>query len=70
VTVSVTYGDEAVEIEVVDTGQGPTVPVRTGRGLAGMKERVALHAGTMEAGPGPAAGFAVRVWLPLGGAPA
>ena len=35
VTVSVTYGDEAVEIEVQDTGQGPTVPgshrTRTGR---------------------------------------
>jgi signal transduction histidine kinase len=70
VTVSVTYGDEAVEIEVLDTGQGPTVPVRTGRGLAGMKERVALHAGRIEAGPGPAGGFAVRVWLPLTGAPA
>jgi signal transduction histidine kinase len=70
VTVSITYGDEAVEIEVLDTGQGPTVPVRTGRGLAGMKERVALHAGRIEAGPDPAGGFKVRVWLPLGGAPA
>jgi signal transduction histidine kinase len=70
VTVSLTYGDAAVEIEVQDTGQGPTVPIRTGRGLVGMKERVALHAGRIEAGPGPAGGFAVRVWLPLTGASA
>ena len=69
-TVSVAYGDEAVEIEVLDTGRGPTVPIRTGRGLVGMKERVALHAGRIETGPGPAGGFAVRVWLPLTGAPA
>ncbi len=66
-TVAVTYDEEAVVIEVLDTGHGPTVPVRSGRGLVGMKERVALHAGRFEAGPGATGGFAVRVWLPLTG---
>jgi signal transduction histidine kinase len=35
-----------------------------GRGIAGMKERVALVGGRIEAGPGRETGYRVRAWLP------
>ncbi|MEU4806552.1 sensor histidine kinase [Actinosynnema sp. NPDC023587] len=51
-------------VSVVDSGTGPVGA--PGHGLLGMGERVALHGGAVEAGPGPAGGFAVRAVLPLG----
>ncbi len=38
---------------------------RMGHGIAGMRERAALHGGSVEAGPLPAGGFAVRARVPL-----
>lgn len=35
------------------------------RGLVGMRERAALHAGELRAGPGPDGGFEVDGWLPI-----
>jgi signal transduction histidine kinase len=39
---------------------------RSGHGLAGMRERVALLGGSMSAGPAPDGGFVVSAVLPLG----
>lgn len=57
-----------VEIEVVDDGGGDhgRHDRATGHGLAGMRERVALYGGTVEAGPQQTGdGFRVLVRLPL-----
>jgi signal transduction histidine kinase len=53
-----------VELDVADTGRAVVTPAPDGRGLAGMRERAALHAGTVVAGPrGSGAGWLVRVRL-------
>jgi signal transduction histidine kinase len=63
--VRVCYGADSLEIEIVDDGGDRSVEVdRGGRGLVGMRERVALYGGTLDAGRRPAGGFAVRVLLP------
>ncbi|GAA3183836.1 sensor histidine kinase [Blastococcus jejuensis] len=67
VGVSLRYAPEAVEVAVVDDGgrQVEHAPAGGGRGLLGMRERVAVYAGTLEAGPVPEGGFAVHARLPL-----
>ncbi|MFE9746958.1 sensor histidine kinase [Saccharothrix saharensis] len=52
-------------VSVVDAGTTATTPGGAGQGLLGMRERVALHGGTLHAGPEPAGGFAVRATLPF-----
>lgn len=58
---------EAVEVVVEDHGPGvadPSVSV-SGRGLLGMRERVAVYGGSLEAAPAEGGGFRVRAVLPL-----
>jgi signal transduction histidine kinase len=57
----------AVEVEVADDGVGTAAPNGGGYGLAGMRERVALYGGRLEAGEGPEGGFSVRARLPFEG---
>ncbi|MBM7810300.1 sensor histidine kinase [Saccharothrix algeriensis] len=52
-------------VSVVDEGAA-TAPARPGHGLLGMGERVALHGGSLRAGPAPGGGFAVHAALPFG----
>jgi signal transduction histidine kinase len=64
--VHIVYGANAVCVEVVDSG-GTMLPDRggSGRGLLGMRERVALYGGQLDAGQQPEGGFAVRASLPV-----
>jgi len=67
--VTVRYDNGAVEVEVVDDGQGPP-PARQetgGKGLVGMQERVRLYGGRLEAGARPGGGFRVYAVLRSGG---
>ena len=54
-----------LELEVTDDGRAAASAGDGGHGLIGMRERVALYGGTLEAGPRPAGGYAVRARLPL-----
>jgi signal transduction histidine kinase len=70
--VTIGYGDQDVTIEVTDDGLGVTAPagdgrVRVGHGLIGMRERVQVFGGELEAGPRPGGGFRVAARLPLAG---
>jgi signal transduction histidine kinase len=63
-TVLLRYGERELDLEVAD--DGATVRRNgVGHGLIGMRERVALYDGAIEAGPRPEGGFAVRVRLPI-----
>ena len=68
-TVTVRYGDEALELRVTDEGGGDT-GVRGGHGLEGMRERTALFGGTLTAARVDGRGFEVRAILPYEGEPA
>jgi signal transduction histidine kinase len=63
VTLEYTQGELA--IEVGNDGGGERNGTGGGHGLIGMRERAALYGGTLEAGPRPGGGFAVRATLPL-----
>ncbi|MEV0439364.1 sensor histidine kinase [Streptomyces spectabilis] len=67
-TVRLAYGPELLTVEIRDDGSGTTTAPRKGRsghGLVGMRERVALHGGSLETGPRPEGGFRVLATLPL-----
>ncbi|MEU6991755.1 histidine kinase [Streptomyces sp. NPDC046465] len=66
-TVDVTYGPDAVTVEITDTGAATTGTGSVhGRGLTGMHERTSLYGGTLAAGPRPhpPGGWRVRLHLP------
>jgi signal transduction histidine kinase len=69
-TVHIAYGDSDLTVQVDDDGRGSVQHAKggTGKGLLGMRERVAALSGELEAGPRPGGGFRVRARIPLDGA--
>jgi signal transduction histidine kinase len=63
--VTVRHRREALELEITNEGSYAQLGEPGGHGLVGMRERVALYRGQLEAGPLTTGGFAVRVRLPL-----
>ncbi|WP_426322503.1 sensor histidine kinase [Microbacterium sp. E-13] len=59
------YTDDAVELEVANTGRVVAAPMRPGLGLVGMRERAAASGGELEAGPRGRGGFLVRLRVPI-----
>jgi signal transduction histidine kinase len=57
------YAAKRVEIEITDDGRSAAPvhagPERTGHGIAGMRERVAVYGGLLQAGPLPGGGWRV-----------
>jgi signal transduction histidine kinase len=66
VKIDIERGSRMLRIEVADTG-GMSSPTRSGngRGLLGLKERLAVYGGSLEAGEQPAGGFRLRAVIPL-----
>ena len=66
-TVRLDYYEGGVRVEVVDDGSGAPAGDHggDGHGLVGIQERVTIYGGTLEAGPRPNGGFAVRVDVPV-----
>jgi signal transduction histidine kinase len=53
-------------VDVSDNGRGATTGAAApGRGLIGMRERVTLLGGTIDAGPGTNGGYLVRADIPI-----
>ncbi len=65
-SVDIRYGSDSLELEIADDGAGDSEPIPSGgHGLVGMRERVALYGGRLDAGRRPNGGFIVRVLLPI-----
>ncbi|MGW9325763.1 sensor histidine kinase [Streptomyces koyangensis] len=64
--VRINYAGHALRVEVLSTGS-PAAPVAdgTGRGLLGLRERVAVHGGDLDARRRLGGGYRVRARLPL-----
>jgi len=67
-TVHISYGEEALTVEVTDDGRGAATAlsaVGAGIGLIGMRERVEIYGGQLTSGPREGGGYAVRAILPV-----
>lgn len=70
VRISVDYRPDAIRIEVCDSGGAAAAPAGPGNGLGliGLRERLAVYGGTLDAGRRMTGGFRVRAVLPVGDA--
>jgi signal transduction histidine kinase len=62
--VSLRYRTGELEVEVADDGEGKANGSGGGHGLVGMRERVSVYGGELDAGPQADGGYVVRVRLP------
>ena len=73
-TVTLTHGDGQLAVEVADTGRpilaaASPVPAGARRGLIGLRERIALYDGVLDAGPSSGGGWTVRARFALDAPP-
>jgi signal transduction histidine kinase len=62
--VVVRYDDGHVDLTVTDDGMGDGTGDSGGHGLVGMRERISVYGGELEAGPRPAGGYRLHARLP------
>jgi signal transduction histidine kinase len=64
-TVTVSYDQPQLRVRIADDGTAKAPDARRGHGIEGMRERAALHGGTLRAGPDPdaSAGWLVEATL-------
>jgi signal transduction histidine kinase len=64
--VEIRFAPDGLHIDVVDDGRGAATWARsgTGHGLLGMRERVNLYGGDVQAGPHPGGGYQVKARIP------
>ncbi|WP_433618762.1 sensor histidine kinase [Dactylosporangium sp. CA-139114] len=67
VRVRIEHRPAQVRVEVTDDGgsTGPAAPAGDGRGLIGLRERLAVYGGTLAGGPLPTGGFRVHATIPV-----
>jgi signal transduction histidine kinase len=63
-SVALCYEPDGLVVEVTDNGVASPGGDNAGNGLAGMRERVEMYGGTVQAGPLPNGGFGVLARLP------
>ncbi len=67
IRVTLDYTPQRLKVDVVDTGGTPSSAAATGngRGLAGLRQRLAVYGGTLSAGPRLTGGYMVSAVIPL-----
>jgi two-component system sensor histidine kinase UhpB len=67
VTVTLAFGDDDLQVGIADTGgrPGTSAGTGTGRGLLGLRERLAVYGGDLQAGPRLSGGYRVHARIPL-----
>ena len=67
VDILVDYKPSRLSLDIADSGgvPGQSASSGNGRGLIGLRERVAMHGGIVRAGPRPQGGYRVQVEIPL-----
>jgi signal transduction histidine kinase len=67
VKITIDYEPDALRVEVADTGGTPTAPACSGngRGLIGLRERLAVYGGALDTDALPTGGYRVRATIPV-----
>jgi signal transduction histidine kinase len=67
VRIAIEHLPKALRIQVTDTGgtADPSAHTGNGRGLIGLRERLAIYGGTLHSGPTPDGGYRVLATIPL-----
>jgi signal transduction histidine kinase len=67
VRVTLAYGEDHLQVEIADTGgrPGASAGTGTGRGLIGLRERLAVYGGVLQAGPRLSGGYRVHARIPV-----